>query len=330
MTTTDILYFILVAFVSYFIGTINFSKILAWQTKHKDITKLGSGNPGTMNMLRNFGFILAFATFIAEVIKSGLTCLVFKLLLPQYDQVIYFVSAIFLMIGYNFPVWSKFKGGKGVACLAGIFLFSNLWYVAMAWFIVCFIIFMFVEYGSVISFIYTGGLTIAYTIYVWLAKVQYAWLITIFVWALFILILVRHHSNIKRLINHTENKINFRAHVVKVFCHKKGEQIIDEQFVDNKPEKEIIVTDLQKKEENNNDSEEVKTEINIEEQNNENNSDEEIIIEEENISKLNNEDDTNNHDEINIEKEMPKENISEEEINKDKNIINTDDSATDK
>ena len=53
----DILYFVLVAFISYFVGTINFSKIIAWHYRRKDITKVGSGNPGTMNMLRSFGFV---------------------------------------------------------------------------------------------------------------------------------------------------------------------------------------------------------------------------------------------------------------------------------
>lgn len=164
------LIFILVAFISYFIGTINFSKIIAWYGRHKDITKLGSGNPGTMNMLRNFGFGLALATFIAEVVKAGLCCLAFKLIYPEFGQGIYFFSGLFLMLGYNFPVWSKFKGGKGVATFAGIFLFSNLWYVALAWFAVCFVLLIIIDYGSVISFIYIGGLTIAYTIYVWVGR----------------------------------------------------------------------------------------------------------------------------------------------------------------
>ena len=126
-----VLYFILVAFISYFIGTVNFSKILAWYFRHKDITKVGSGNPGTMNMLHSFGFGLALATFLAEVVKSGLTCLIFQLIFPEYD-IMYFVAGFFVIIGYMFPVWSKFKGGKGVACFAGFFLFSpHLWYVAL-------------------------------------------------------------------------------------------------------------------------------------------------------------------------------------------------------
>ena len=255
------MYFILVAFISYFLGTINFSKILSWYVKHKDITKMGSGNPGTMNMLRSYGFGIAFATFLAEVIKSGLTCLVFKLIFPQYDQVIYFVCAIFLLLGNNFPVWSKFKGGKGVATFAGVFLFSNLWYVALAWFVICFILFMFIEYASVISFTYIGGLSIAYTIYAFVSQIYYAWLVVAIIWVMYLIMLARHHANIKRLFTHTENKIDFKAKLAKVFKHKKGETIIDEEFVEHAPEAEIIVTQLEKKEEKNEEvSEKLETE----------------------------------------------------------------------
>ncbi len=253
----DILYFILVAFISYFIGTINFSKIIAWHSRRKDITKVGSGNPGTMNMLRSFGFVLALATFVAEVVKSGLTCFVFQAIFPQYGQLIYFVSGFFVLMGYIFPVWSKFKGGKGVACFAGIFLFSGLWYVSLGWFVFCFILFMFVSYACVISFTYIGGLSIAYTIYIWLYLISHgmplshAIAITAIIWVLYALMLFMHRGNIKRLFTHTENKIDFKSKLRAVFCHKKGEQIIEEDQVENvKPEAEIIINvDEQNKEE---------------------------------------------------------------------------------
>ncbi len=257
-----VLYFILVAFVSYFIGTINFSKILAWYFRHKDITKVGSGNPGTMNMLRSFGFGLALATFLGEVVKSGLTCLIFQLIFPQYD-IIYFVAGFFVIVGYMFPVWSKFKGGKGVACFAGVFLFSQLWYVALGWFVVCFILFLFVNYGSVISFTYIGGLCVGYTIYVWLADLSVSWLsqntyaiiVTAVLWFLYALMLFMHRGNIKRLINHTESKIDFKAKIKSMFCHKKGEEIIDEEYVEHSPEKEIVIDeDNQHSEQNNEDN----------------------------------------------------------------------------
>ena len=246
-----VMYFICVALIAYMVGTINFSKIVAWNMRRKDITKLGSGNPGTMNMLRSFGMGLALITFIGEIAKSGLLCLVFKLLFPQYDQLMYFFTGFFLMIGYNFPIWTKFKGGKGVACFAGIFLFSNFWYVAIAYFVVLFILFIYIDYAFIISFLYIGGLAIGYTIYLWLCHIPYAWIITAIIWFLVLLTVYKHRGNIKRLANGTEKKIGFKNKLKKFFKHKKGEDIIEEDLIKNqKPEKEIIVDENAKKEEN--------------------------------------------------------------------------------
>ena len=246
-----VMYFICVALIAYMVGTINFSKIVAWNMRRKDITKLGSGNPGTMNMLRSFGMGLALITFIGEIVKSGLLCLAFKLLFPQYDQLMYFFTGFFLMIGYNFPIWIKFKGGKGVACFAGIFLFSNLWYVAIAYFVVLFILFIYIDYAFIISFLYIGGLAIGYTIYLWLCHIPYAWIITAIIWFLVLLTVYKHRGNIKRLANGTEKKIGFKNKLKKFFKHKKGEDIIEEDLIKNqKPEKEIIVDENAKKEEN--------------------------------------------------------------------------------
>lgn len=237
----NVLYFALVAIVSYLIGTINFSKILAWNVKRKDITKIGSGNPGTMNMLRSFGFVMAILTFVAEVVKSGLVCLIASIILPEFAPMIHYFAGAFVLLGYNFPLWSKFKGGKGVACFAGIFLFSPTWYVALIWFVVCFILFIFIEYGSVISFLYLGGNAIATTIYIWVVAVPYAWAITAIVWLLIILTLARHRANIQRLIKGTENKIDFKQKLKQAFCKKKGEEIINEEIIEQKVEKEIVI-----------------------------------------------------------------------------------------
>ena len=108
---------------------------------------------------------------------------------------------------------------------------------------------MFIEYASVISFTYTGGLSIAYTIYAFVCQIYYAWLVVAIIWLMYVITLARHHANIKRLFTHTENKIDFKAKLVKVFKHKKGETIIDEEYVEHAPEAEIIVTELEKKEE---------------------------------------------------------------------------------
>lgn len=244
----SVLLLVLASFVSYFIGTVNFSKIIAWHARRKDITTMGSNNPGAMNMLRNFGFGLALLTFVAEVIKAGLTCLVFKLIYDHFGvwgggDFVYYLAGFFLMLGYNFPVWNKFKGGKGVACMSGIFIFSPIWYVSLGWFAVCFLLFIIIDIGSVISFTFTGGLTIATTVYFWLMgySIWVASYVTAMVWVLYILILIRHRANFKRLFNGTENKVGFKDKLKKVFKHGKGERIIDEANVESDAETEIVI-----------------------------------------------------------------------------------------
>ena len=244
-------YFVCVALISYVIGTVNFSKMVAWHLRKKDITKLGSGNPGTMNMLRSFGFGLAFLAFLGEILKSGLVCFVFKLIFPQFDQFMYFFAGFFVMMGYNFPLWTHFKGGKGVACFVGIFLFSNLWYIAVAWFVVLFFVFLYLDYPFIISFMYIGGMSIAYTIYLWVCALPYAWIATVLIWVLVLITIWKHKGNIVRLYHGVEKRIDFRQKLKKFFCHKKGEIIIDEELVENqKPEKEIIIEHHEENEEN--------------------------------------------------------------------------------
>lgn len=235
------LYFSLIALFSYLIGTINFSKIIAWNARRKDITKIGSHNPGTMNMLRSFGFGLAFTTFVAEIVKSGVVCLVVKLILPQYGDLVYFFAGFFLMLGNGFPVWSKFKGGKCVACLSGIFLFSSLWYVSLIWFVVCFVLLMFIDIGSVISFTYIGGLTIAYTIFAWIEKIEYAWVVTLIIWVMYVIMLAKHHANIGRLFKGKESHVGFKDKLHSFFNKKKQEDEVVVEQGEDKVEKEIII-----------------------------------------------------------------------------------------
>lgn len=255
-----VLCFVAVAVLAYFIGTINFAKIVAWRARRKDITKIGSKNPGTMNMLRSFGFWLALITFLCEVLKAGAVCLVTKVLfyhfgLGAYGELAYYVAGLFLIIGYDFPVWSKFKGGKGVACMAGIFLFTNLWYVGIGWFVLCFILLILLDYGCVVSFTYIGGLSIANTIFVWLKGVAYmgntfAWIVTAIIWFLFALMIFKHRGNIKRLINHTENKVGFKEKLSKIFNKEKKEKTQEEALQTDNTIEEPVQTTETKVEEN--------------------------------------------------------------------------------
>ena len=250
-TISTVFIYVGIALLCYLIGSVNFAKIIAWHGRRKDITKIGSKNPGTMNMLRSFGLWLAVLTFLCEVVKAGVTCLLTKILTAHFGlayggEFAYYFAGLFIVLGYDFPIWSKFKGGKGVAVFSGIFLFSSIWYASLGWFVICFVILILLDYGSVVSFLYTGGLSIATTIYTWLAMscdMVSNIFVTAVIWALYILMLVKHRGNIKRLISGTENKVGFKTKLKKVFDKKEktqAEQIEQDQ-------KETSSTDKQEK-----------------------------------------------------------------------------------
>ena len=167
----------------------------------------------------------------------------FKLLfgaidLAAYSEIAYYTAGLFMVIGYDFPCWSKFKGGKGVAVFAGIFLFSPLWYVAIGWFVICFILLIIIDIGSLISFLYTAGLSIGLTILYWVGGYDWitATVATCVIWALYVLMLVKHRGNISRLIHGKENKVGFKDKLEKIFHKDKKEE---EKESENKEDTKI-------------------------------------------------------------------------------------------
>ena len=136
MTTGAIIGYVILVIAGYFIGNISFAIILS-KTEKKDITKMGSGNPGTMNMLRNFGAKLGALTLLLDTLKSAIPCLVGLLVFNQFNfgyEALYSVG-IAVILGHMFPVCRKFKGGKGMASALGVFIVAN-----PLWTFVCFVV----------------------------------------------------------------------------------------------------------------------------------------------------------------------------------------------
>ena len=110
--------FLYVLFYSYFLGSIPFGLIITRLFLGKDIRNIGSGNIGTTNVLRTGRKSLAAATLLLDVLKGYISILIsFK----YFNELIY-LSALICFSGHIFPVWIKFKGGKGVATYLGIIL----------------------------------------------------------------------------------------------------------------------------------------------------------------------------------------------------------------
>jgi len=145
-------YYILLAIVSYFIGNINFARVVA-KSKKDDITKHGSGNPGTLNAWRSYGFWPGFLTFLLDMIKGVITTLTAFLTfgyLGCEPEVAAYVAGFSVVLGHIFPVIFKFKGGKGIATSVGVFLVLN-WWVALIIFAFMILGMLFVKYASIFT-----------------------------------------------------------------------------------------------------------------------------------------------------------------------------------
>ena len=186
---------IIVALYSYLFGSIPFGLVLTKIFLKKDIREIGSGNIGTTNVLRTGKKSLAVATLMLDLLKGYFSIII---TFTYFENLISY-SALICFIGHIFPVWLKFKGGKGVATyigfLCGINIFLGLFFI-IAWTVIAFIS----RYSSLSSIISS----LIAPIYFFINHNNY---ISIFLLYLSLIIVLKHRENIKRLINRTENKI---------------------------------------------------------------------------------------------------------------------------
>ena len=184
----------IIGIISYLMGSIPFGLILTKIFLKKDIREIGSGNIGATNALRTGNKLIGYSTLILDVLKAVIPVLYVKINLP--DAV--YISALFAFIGHVFPIWLKFKGGKGVATYVGILFSLNIIYGLV--FGICWLIIFFIsKYSSLASLI--GSLSIPVYVLI-LEDLENVFFYVI----MFILIFFTHRENIKRLKNKEETK----------------------------------------------------------------------------------------------------------------------------
>ena len=184
----------IIGIISYLMGSIPFGLILTKIFLKKDIREIGSGNIGATNALRTGNKLIGYSTLILDVLKAIIPVLYVKINLP--DAV--YISALCAFIGHVFPVWLKFKGGKGVATYVGILFSLNIIFGFI--FGICWLIIFFIsKYSSLASLI--GSLSIPVYILI-LEDLENIFFYVI----MFILIFFTHRENIKRLKNKEETK----------------------------------------------------------------------------------------------------------------------------
>ncbi len=185
-----------IGIISYLMGSIPFGFILTKIFLKKDIRNIGSGNIGATNALRTGNKVLGYATLILDIFKAVIPVIYTKIYFPE----LIFVSSLCAFLGHVFPIWLKFKGGKGVATYVGILFSLNILFgviFAISWAITFFLS----KYSSLSSLI--GSLSLpAYLLITGQTNN------VIFFIIMFVLIFFTHRENVKRLKNKEESKTN--------------------------------------------------------------------------------------------------------------------------
>ena len=198
----NILNIVLTIIVSYLLGSISFSLVLSKLIHKDDIRKYGSKNAGATNMLRTYGWKLALFTVLGDMLKGIAAVVVGNLLIGNNFGG--YIAGLACILGHMFPIFFKFKGGKGVATGAAIVLSVNptAFFIVFTAFVLCVVITKYVSLGSCVGATAFPLLTIMNcpnNIVTITCAIVIASLI---IW--------RHRGNIKRIVNQTESKITFK------------------------------------------------------------------------------------------------------------------------
>jgi len=185
--------YIITALVSYLFGSIPFGYLFTKILLKKDIRNVGSGNIGATNVLRTGNKSLGYLTLVLDIAKAVVPVIYIKF---NYPDLVY-ISALCAFLGHLFPVWLKFKGGKGVATFVGILISINIYY-ALVFGTIWILTFLISKYSSLSS------LFASISIPIYLAIIDQGNIIFFII--MFVLIFYTHRENIKRLINKEETK----------------------------------------------------------------------------------------------------------------------------
>ena len=185
--------YLIIAITSYLLGSIPFGFILTKVFLKKDIRDIGSGNIGATNALRTGNKSLGYATLILDISKAILPVLYVKFNYPDYI----FIASLCAFLGHVFPIWLKFKGGKGVATYIGILFSINLTFglIFITSWVLIFVIYKYSSLSSLVASLLVPIYLIIFQNYD-----------SIFFIIMFVLIFYTHRENVKRLKNKEESK----------------------------------------------------------------------------------------------------------------------------
>ena len=184
----------IIIFISYLLGSIPFGFLLTKFFLKKDIREIGSGNIGATNALRTGNKIIGYTTLILDILKAVIPIILVKFYFIEY----LYIASLCVFLGHVFPIWLRFKGGKGVATYVGILCCINI-YLGITFVIVWLLTFIIFKYSSLSSLL--GSISIPIVNYfIFKEEVIFFFII------MFVLIFYTHRENIKRLLNRSESK----------------------------------------------------------------------------------------------------------------------------
>ena len=184
---------LIIILITYTLGSIPFGFLLTKIFLNKDIRDIGSGNIGATNALRTGNKLIGYTTLLLDVSKAVVAVIFIKLNYPDYI----YIASLSVFLGHVFPVWLKFKGGKGVATYVGILCSINIFF-GFIFIISWMIVFLITKYSSLSSIL----ASLVLPAYIFIFE-NYNF---IFFLIMFVLILYTHRENIKRLKNKEESK----------------------------------------------------------------------------------------------------------------------------
>lgn len=197
---------LLIALAAYLLGSIPFGVILAWLFGGRDVRKAGSGNIGATNVARVVGPLAGILTLILDAAKGAAAVLLAERF-SNANATWMMVAAIAALVGHCFPVWLKFKGGKGVATAAGVFaaVCPLATTVAVVLFSLVVIFWRYVSLGSISA----AAAMPVLTYFLWAPRHAPPLAVTAGTLAVAVLVIYQHRGNLRRLVNGLEPKFSF-------------------------------------------------------------------------------------------------------------------------
>ena len=230
--------YIIMAILAYAIGSVNFSVIISKKMAGFDVREKGSGNAGSTNVLRTVGKKAAAITLVCDILK-GVVSVLIALLVGKIagdsanSAIVVEIAALAVVIGHTFPIFFGFRGGKGVATSLGVILIVNwkIGLICLVFALALMALTRMVSLGSISAAVLFAVLTI-FIRDSYIGGINFDFSFIIFGILLAALVIFNHRSNLKRIINGTENKLSFKKKENKVDADEKDSDVKTEENKD--------------------------------------------------------------------------------------------------